>query len=226
MERNGKLRASYREIGSRTVVTTNSLANRVRAFLSIPVVEWGLVVINLFGFVIGAIYWYGPQLRQVPPLLWPWLVDSPLSVLGFAVALPWIRRRPHDWWARLVATWSVMSNVKYGLWTVLFWLLWWRGPGYFTLESVSMTFTHSVMVLMGLSLLLFYRPSVAHVVLAGAWFAFNDYLDYWGGIAPTVPPGVDLRLLQWEQVFVTALLVLGLLAIARRETPTPSAEYV
>jgi len=125
------------------VFTDHVLARRVRVFLSIPLVEWGLVIINLLGFLIGAIYWYGPQLRVVPPWLWPWLVDSPLSVLGFAVALPWIRRRPHDWWARLVATWSVMSNVKYGLWTVLFWFLWWRGPGYFTLESVTMTFTHS-----------------------------------------------------------------------------------
>jgi len=194
------------------------LTDRVRAFLSYPLVEWGLVIVNVVGFLVGAIYWYGPQMRLIAPWLWPWLVDSPLSVLGFAVALPWIRRRPRDWWARLIATWSVISNVKYGLWTVLFWALWWWGPGTFTLESVTMTFTHSVMVLMGLSLLLFYRPAVAHVVVAGAWFALNDYLDYWGGIAPTVPPGVDLRLLQWEQVAVTTFLVVWLLTLSRRES--------
>lgn len=198
----------------------NRIADLLRALLGNRFIEAGLVIINSIGFVIGTLYWYMPQMRTVPAVLWPWLVDSPLSTLGFAIALPLIRRRPENWTAQMIATWAVISNVKYGLWTVLFWMLWWRGPGTFTLESVTMSFTHAAMVAMGLSLLLFYRPRISQVLIAGAWFALNDYLDYWQGIAPNVPPGVDLTVLQWEQVVVTIIMILGLLFVAWRARST------
>lgn len=194
----------------------NRLLELLRYILGIRIIEAGLVAINGLGFLIGALYWYMPQMLIVTPILWPWLIDSPLSTLGFAIALPLIRRRPKQWFAQLIATWSLFSNVKYGLWTVLFWTLWWRGPGSFTLESVTMTFTHAAMILMGLCLLLFYRPRIYQVLVVAVWFAFNDYLDYWHGIAPTVPPGVDLTLLQWEQVFVTAIMTVATLVLAWR----------
>jgi uncharacterized membrane protein YpjA len=199
----------------------------IRRLYSIPIVEWGLVIINLLGFVIGTIYWYGPQMAMFPPYLWPWLVDSPLSVLGFALALPLIRRGRTPW-RELLATWALFSNIKYGLWTVVFWMLWWNGPGYFNLESVTMTFTHAVMVLMGGSLLLYYRPAVWQVLVVTLWFAWNDYLDYWHGLAPRVPPGVSLDALQVEQVIVTTVLALGLLLLALRaepRSPTEAAGY-
>ena len=191
-----------------------SLAALIRRLYAIPLIESGLVVSNLLGFLIGAIYWYGPQMAVISPLLWLWLVDSPLSVLGFALALPLIRREQSAW-REWLATWAVFSNVKYGLWTVVFWILWWLGPGTFTLESVTMFFTHGAMILMGASLLLFYRPKVWQVLTVTAWFALNDYLDYWGGIAPTVPAGVSLETLKIEQVIVTTLLMVGLLALSR-----------
>ncbi|HYN90131.1 MAG TPA: DUF1405 domain-containing protein [Ardenticatenaceae bacterium] len=196
------------------------LARLIRRLYAEPLIEWGLVVVNILGFIIGTLYWYGPQMAIITPLLWPWLVDSPLSVLGYAIALPLIRRRqtPAAEW---LATWAVISNVKYGLWTVAFWFLWWLGPGWFTIESVTMTFTHAAMMAMGASLLLFYRPKVWQVLSAGAWFALNDYLDYWGGISPTVPPGVSLETLKVEQVVVTAVLTLGLLFLATRRPPGP-----
>lgn len=198
----------------------NRIADLLRTLLGNRFIEAGLVLINGVGFIIGTLYWYMPQIRVVPAVLWPWLVDSPLSTLGFAIALPLIRRRPQQWTAQMIATWAVISNVKYGLWTVLFWMLWWRGPGTFTLESVTMTFTHAAMVAMGFSLLLFYRPRISQVLLGIAWFAFNDYLDYWQGIAPNVPPGVDLTVLQWEQVAVTLGLAIGLLYLAWRARVT------
>jgi uncharacterized membrane protein YpjA len=192
----------------------------IRRLYAIPLLEGGLVLINLLGFLIGTIYWYGPQMAVISPLLWPWLVDSPLSVLGFGLALPLIRRPPPNvgggkrGWREWLATWALFSNVKYGLWTVVFWLLWWFGPGTFTLESVTMFFTHGAMIVMGATLLLFYRPKVWQVLTVTAWFALNDYLDYWGGIAPTVPAGVSLETLKIEQVIVTTLLMLGLLALS------------
>ena len=188
----------------------------IRRLYAIPLIEGGLVLINLLGFLIGTIYWYGPQMAVISPLKWPWLVDSPLSVLGFALALPLIRRSSlsKSAWREWLATWAVFSNVKYGLWTVVFWLLWWRGSGTFTLESITMTLTHGAMVIMGASLLLFYRPKVWQVLTVTAWFALNDYLDYWGGIAPRVPAGVSLETLKIEQVIVTTLLMLGLLALS------------
>jgi uncharacterized membrane protein YpjA len=185
-----------------------------RRLYAIPLVEWGLVAVNLVGFVVGTLYWYGPQMARTAPLLWPWLVDSPLAVLGYAVALPLIRRRrgPRREW---LATWAVFANIKYGLWTVVYWLLWWTGPGFLELESVTLTFTHAAMIAIGASLLVFYRPRAWQVLTVAAWFALNDYLDYWGSLTPIVPAGVSLEFLKWEQVMVTVILTLWLLALSR-----------
>lgn len=189
------------------------MGNRIKRLYDYPLIESGLVMINLIGFVVGTLYWYGPQIATTPAWLWPWLVDSPLSVLSFAAALPLVRRGkgPIRGW---LATWALFSTVKYGLWTIIFWLLWWRSTGILTLESVAMTATHAAMVMMGISLLLFFRPTHAQALGVTGWFALNDYLDYWHGLAPRVPPGVPLSILQREQVIVTTLLALGLLALA------------
>ncbi len=75
-----------------TPLTIEEQMRFIRRLYAIPLIEGGLVLINLLGFLIGTIYWYGPQMQVISPLLWPWLVDSPLSVLGFGLALPLIRR--------------------------------------------------------------------------------------------------------------------------------------
>lgn len=193
------------------------VAAGVRHLYANSFIEWGLVLVTLLGFVTGTLYWYRPQMAQVAPVLWPWLVDSPLSVLGFALALPLVRRGSGPW-RGLLATWAVFSNVKYGLWTIVFWLLWWQGAGTLTLESVTMTVTHAAMVGMGLSLLVYFRPHLWQVLVVVSWFVFNDWLDYWHGLAPRVPPGVSLEVLRLEQVLVTTVLTVFLLVARRRCT--------
>jgi uncharacterized membrane protein YpjA len=189
------------------------LEDTLRRLYAVPLVETGLIFINLVGFAAGALLWYGPQLAVTPVVLWPWLVDSPLSVLGFALALPLLKRgRPGTGW---LATWALLANVKYGLWTVLYWSLWWRAGNPLTLESGTMTFTHAAMVVMGLSLLVYFRPRVREVLASAAWFGFNDYLDYWQNLAPRVPTDVPLSILRAEQVVVTVVLTLFLLALTR-----------
>ena len=46
-----------------------SLAGLIRRLYAIPLIEGGLVVSNLVGFLIGAIYWYGPQMAVISPLV-------------------------------------------------------------------------------------------------------------------------------------------------------------
>lgn len=198
------------------------IAHLLRRLYAHPLVEGSLIFINLVGFVAGTLFWYGPQLAVTPAALWPWLVDSPLSVLGFAVALPLLKRgkRGTGW----LATWALFSNVKYGLWTVVYWTLWWRAGNPLTTESVTMTFTHAAMIGMGLSLLVYFRPRLWGVLFSAAWFGFNDYLDYWQGLAPTVPGDVPIGFLQVEQLVVTISLTLALLTLARpprKGSPVP-----
>ena len=195
-----------------------SIGRGMKRLYAVLWIEWGLVLINGIGFLLGTLYWYGPQLASTPAYLWPWLVDSPLSVLGYAIALPLVRRQVKT--MHWLATWAVFSNVKYGLWTVLFWSLWWQQGNPFTLESVAMTFTHGAMVLMGLSLLLFYTPTWQEVVLSAAWFGLNGYLDYWHGLVQTLPARVSVATLQQEQIAVTLgltiLLLMGSLTVRAR----------
>lgn len=188
----------------------------IKRFYAFPLVERAIVAISVVGFLGGMLYWYQPQLAITPPYLWPWLIDSPLSVLAYAIALPLVRHGNPK--ARGFATWAMFGNVKYGLWTVIFWSLWWHADNPFTLESVTMTLTHAVMVIMGFSLLLYYRPRWQEVLGSTLWFALNDYLDYWQGLMPTVPVGVSVKVLQTEQLLVTAGLGLALFFWSQKHT--------
>lgn len=175
-----------------------------------PWVSTAIFVGNGIGAIAGVLYWYGGQLRATPWYLWPFVPDSPGSTFMVIPALALIRWRRPGW--TLFNAYAGFGVMKYGLWTVAFWSLYWRNGGPFSLESVSMTVTHLIMTLEGLALWYYTKPTRLIALGLGAWFVLNDAIDY-GPLQtrPGLPPGVSVTTMMWIALGLSIALALALL---------------
>jgi uncharacterized membrane protein YpjA len=148
-----------------------------------PLLANGLAGLNIAGFFVGTVFWYGDFIRTSSPPLWayPFIPDSPLSTLLFGAALILLhRRRPVD----LLNRFAIVYNIKYGTWTMLFWSLYWGRTGDLNPVSLLMFATHLGMAVEGILLLQYVQPLHTRdnfVVLA--WCLLGDIVDY----APIAP---------------------------------------
>ena len=131
--------------------------------------------------------------------LWAWVM---------IVGAIFFRRAP-----RWLLTIFALGQIKYGVWTVTAWLLFWRntalafGAPLFTFDSVFMTLTHIGLIGQGLLLLTYFRPNVTAALAAFAWFGFSDFVDYGLGYYPAIPEiFIPLRAMQWSTIGMTFLL--------------------
>jgi uncharacterized membrane protein YpjA len=151
-----------------------------------PLLAYGLVVLNIAGFVIGTLFWYGDFIHASNPPLWayPFIPDSPLSTLLFGVALILLhRRRPND----LLNRFAIAYNIKFGVWTMLFWSLYWTRTGDVNPVSVLMFATHFGMAAEGVLLFQYLDgKGTRNTFIVFAWFVLHDIVDY----AP-IAPGRD-----------------------------------
>jgi len=169
---------------------------------------------NLVGTVWGVIGWYGGQLAATPLWLWPFVPKSPGSAFIFIPAFVLILlKRP---WP-LLNIFAAFALLKYGLWTVIFWFLYWTMVGgQADVMGVAMTATHWGMVLQGLFLLAYVRSHARQVLVLGAWFLFLDWLDYGVGIYPNLPNPALVPVMAWESVLSTILLTALMLLLSRQ----------
>jgi hypothetical protein len=128
-------------------------------------------------------------------------------------------------------TLTAVACIKYGVWTMSFWALYWARTGDIELTSLFsgpvMFATHFGLMLLGLLLLLYVRPSVKDALITLAWFALSDVVDYapiaprMGGYGyyPPLPLGTELvPPMLANAIIMTWVLGGGLLvwAMARR----------
>ncbi|MCL4507322.1 MAG: DUF1405 domain-containing protein [Chloroflexi bacterium] len=148
-----------------------------------PLLAYGLAGLNIAGFAIGAVFWYGDFIRASNPPLWayPFIPDSPLSTLLFGAALILLNfRRPSD----LLNRFAIVYNVKYGTWTMLYWTLYWARTGDFNPVSLLMFATHFGMAIEGLLLFQYLdRSNLRNTLVVFAWMILHDIVDY----APIAP---------------------------------------
>jgi uncharacterized membrane protein YpjA len=132
--------------------------------------------------------------------------------------------RAPAWLLTLIAC----GQVKYGVWTITAWLLFWQntaaryGAPLFTFDSVFMTATHIGLVAQGVLLVTYYRPTWLAAVVSVGWFALSDFVDYGLGYYPPLPlQYIPLPIMQWSTVAMTfvlggVMLVLGGRAVWRQ----------
>jgi uncharacterized membrane protein YpjA len=146
-----------------------------------PAVAWGAFLACAFAFVFGTAGWYGRFFGEVQAPLWayPFIPDCPLAALlfGVAVLLMHLGRR-----SNLLNQLAAVFCVKYGVWTMTFWALYWALTGDVELSSLFsgpvMFVTHFGLTIMGLLLLRYVQPNVRDSALVLAWFVLSDLVDY------------------------------------------------
>lgn len=156
-----------------------------------------------------------PGARAIAPALHAHRALWALLGASFVVFGVVFKRAP-VWFLCLVAA----GQIKYGIWTVTAWGLFWRntnalfGEPLLTAEGVLMTASHVGLAAQGLALLSYVRPSVAGAAAATVWFGLSDFVDYGLGWYPPIPPIIPLDVMQNSTIAVTWLLGLGLLLAA------------
>jgi uncharacterized membrane protein YpjA len=185
------------------LTTTKALYRWLHDLILQPPIAWALIAFNSVGVVLGFIYWYGGQILSTPWPLIPFVPDSPLSTAFFPISLVLIlasRRYP-----RLFA-FAAFGLIKYGLWTVWAWILFWSQGGSPTLESVAMTITHLGMAGEGLFLLSYAGVTQLDALLIGSWFLLNDWVDYGLGYHPRLLPQMPVIWMGAEGILSTLVL--------------------
>jgi uncharacterized membrane protein YpjA len=142
---------------------------------------WLAFLACAFAFVFGTAGWYGRFFGEVNAPLWayPFIPDCPLAALLFGVALLLMHlgRR-----SNLLNQLAAVFCVKYGVWTMSFWALYWARTGDFELSSIFsgpvMFVTHLGLAIAGLLLLQYIQPNTRDAVVVLAWFVLSDIIDY------------------------------------------------
>ena len=203
------------------------------ALISVPLLAYGLAGLNIGGFFIGTVFWYGDFMRASSPPWWayPFIPDSPLSTLLFGCALIWLHRRtPND----LLNRFAIIYNVKYGTWTMLFWALYWARTGDINPMSLLMFATHMGMAIEGLLLFQYLNHTdMRNTAIVFGWMVLHDFIDYApiapsrGGYGwyPPLPLGTALvPVMRAHAVIMTALVSSALFAqVVRRKGKTAGA---
>lgn len=197
--------------------------------LKSPPIFWACMAANVVGVVWGGWVWYGPQLAAAPPWAWLFIPDCPLAALWATVAfLGLYYGRAWGWFNAFAA----FACVKYGLWTVAFWLRHWSQAGfvdgYWPMEAMLFV-AHIGLTCEGVLLATRIGPLglPARLAIVG-WYALSIVVDYGLGFHPPLTYAVPESFVLWLAVILTtaigaALLLLpGRLALPAPGGPAPA----
>jgi uncharacterized membrane protein YpjA len=187
-----------------------------------PLIFWAAMAANAVGVVWGGWVWYGPMLAASPPWAWIFIPDCPEAALWATVAFIGLRYGRRWGWFNAFAAFAC---IKYGLWTLAFWLRHWAEagfvPGAYPLE-VMLFVAHIGLTCEGLLLATRIGPLglPARLAIAG-WYALSIFVDYGLGYHPPLTYAVPWGYVLWLAVALTVALGAALLllpaAIPRRE---------
>lgn len=194
-----------------------------------PLIFWACMAANAVGVVWGGWVWYGPQLAASPAWAWPFIPDCPQAALLATVAfLGLYYGRRWGWFNAFAA----FACVKYGLWTLAFWLRHWSEaglvPGYWPMEAMLFV-AHIGLTCEGILLATRVGPLALPPRLAiVGWYALSIVVDYF---VPHMPPfhppatwAVPVSFMLWVAIVLTAALGAALLLLPALRTRPLAAE--
>lgn len=183
-----------------------------------PQVFWFCVVADWFGAVVGGLFWYGPMLWQSPLWSLPFIPDCPLAALVGSIALFGVRaRRPWMLFYALVA----FACLKYGAWTVVFWLREWSGSHTIAPIEFLLFVSHIGLFIQGLLFVPLLKPlSWLKRWLVIGWFALSIVVDYGAGFHPPLSPHVSVSFAFWLAMVATVVIGAGLLLLPVHPPPS------
>lgn len=187
------------------------LRTTLDVILKHPVLFWSCFAANMVGAVFGTIFWYGPMLLQSPAWAFPFIPDCPLAALLGAVAL--LALRAGRRWPFFYAL-AAFACIKYGIWTIAFWLRQWSGAGEAFPIEIMLFITHIGLLIEGLLFVPYISPLSLRARLAViGWFALSIFVDYGLGYYPPLSPFVSEAFVMWLAIGLTAVLSFALLLL-------------
>jgi len=176
-----------------------------------PFIFWVCFTTNLLGALLGGLYWYSDQLATSPLWAWPFIPDCPLAALLGSLTLLalWARQR----WPFFFA-FTAFACMKYGIWTMAFWLKEWSGSMLLYDIGVILFVTHIGLFIEGLLFVPHIGPlSLPKRLVIIAWFALSVFVDYGLGYHPQLTGYVPVQFVFQVATGATALLGSGLLLL-------------
>lgn len=155
---------------------------------------WAIVAINLVGTAFG--FWYygfhplplsDPlitwQFGAEPPVMWPFVPDSPMATLFIAASLGlWKLGRNSE----VVNALAFFGCLKLGLWTPFVLLAFMEGFSYNSVYMYNFLFwSHLAMVVEAFVIHRYSDFPVGAVFVAVVWYGLNDVVDYFVPVVGT-----------------------------------------
>jgi uncharacterized membrane protein YpjA len=179
-----------------------------------PLLFWTCVIANLLGAVSGGVWWYGPMLWESPLWALPFIPDCPLAALVGSIALLGLRAgKRWPFFYALVA----FACMKYGAWTISFWLRHWSLAGQAFPIEILLVVTHIGLFIEGLLFVPHIGPlSLPKRLAVIGWFVLSIFVDYGLGYHPPLASYVTPTFVFWLATMLTVVLGAGLLLLPRR----------
>ena len=147
---------------------------------------WLIVAVNLAGTVFG-FWYYRFQFAGTPTVMWPFVPDSPIATLLFALAVAaWKLGRELPWLTAL----AFFGNIILGLWTPYTLLVFSDGffaQGIHPAMYAFLFFSHLAMVVQALVLHRISDFPVWAVAVALAWYGVDLIVDYFVPVVGETP---------------------------------------
>ena len=146
-----------------------------------------LIIGNVIGAFFGFTWWYGDQLARTAWYWWPVAAPSPLYAALFVVSAALLLFKVKN--SVSISLFHFIASVgliKYGIWTVIFWLTY-PGSSELGILMISwLTLSHAAMVAESflLSHAIDLRKSgraAVFLIFSFLWFGLNDFYHYFYG---------------------------------------------
>ncbi|MFV9507350.1 MAG: DUF1405 domain-containing protein [Oscillochloridaceae bacterium umkhey_bin13] len=189
----------------------------LKLILQNPLIFWACMVANLVGVVWGGWVWYGPQLAAAPVWAWLFIPDCPLAAFWATIAFLGLRYGRQWGWFNAFAAFAC---IKYGLWTLAFWLRHWSAVGFvdgaWPMEMMLFV-AHIGLTCEGILLATRIGPLGLPLRLAViGWYALSILVDYGFGHHPPLTYAVPVVYTLTVAVILTVALGAALLALPYR----------
>tara|TARA_A100001037_G_scaffold306863_1_gene357652 strand:+ start:19763 stop:20548 length:786 start_codon:yes stop_codon:yes gene_type:complete len=134
-----------------------------------------IIFINLIGTAFG-FWYYLPQLSTEPYIMWPFVPDSPMATLFFALSLGLWKMGKNSIWISSIA---FIGCIKLGLWTPYVLLIFFSDFSYLhPLMYHFLFWSHLAMVLQAFLIFRYTSFTLASILVGFSWHIFNDVVDY------------------------------------------------
>ncbi|MCU5745489.1 DUF1405 domain-containing protein [Staphylococcus sp. SQ8-PEA] len=135
---------------------------------------WLFFICNLIGTIYGYV-WYSNQIHQTKGLFKFFVPDSPTATLFLTIVL-FLFIIGRNW--PVLEGLAFVSLVKYGLWAVLINVILMFYYNLFTVTSVFLLISHSIMALEAIIFAPRFKFNWIACIVALIWIFHNDVIDY------------------------------------------------